>query len=157
MLLAASWLVTAKSANNDDRGWRVLGLAWAGTHKPALKAAVQELIANQKGDGGWSDLPTMESSAYATGKSLVALHEAGVAVSDPVYQRGVKWLMSHRQEGGSWFVQTRALALQPWSDAGFPHGYDQFISTAGTNWAAMALTLALPENGSATGSRGRLR
>jgi len=42
---------------------------------------------------------------------------------------------------GSWYVKTRALAFQPWFDAGFPHGYDQWISAAGTNWAAMALTL----------------
>jgi len=155
--LAATWIANAKSESNDDRSWRVTGLAWAGTHKLALQAAVRELVANQKSDGGWSDLPSMDSTAYATGKSLVALHDAGMAVSDAVYQRGVKWLMSHRQEGGTWFVQTRALAFQPWSDAGFPHEYDQFISTAGTNWAAMALTLALPESGSGTGSRGRLK
>ena len=140
---AANWIANAKSQSNDDRSWRVTGLAWAGTHKPELKAAVRQLVANQKSDGGWSDLPSMESTAYATGKSLVALHDAGMAVSDPVYRRGVAWLMSHRSESGTWFVPTRALAFQPWADAGFPHGYDQFISTAGTNWAAMALTLAL--------------
>jgi hypothetical protein len=155
--LAAAWLATAKSTNNDDRSWRVAGLAWAGGYKPALTAAMHELTVSQKDDGGWSDLPSMDSSAYATGKSLVALHLGGMAVTDPVYQRGVKWLMSHRQEGGSWFVQTRALAFQPWSDAGFPHEYDQFISSAGTNWAAMALTLALPEPSSGAGSRGRLK
>ena len=26
-----------------------------------------------------------------------------------------------------------------------PHGYDQFMSAAGSSWAAMALTLTLPE------------
>ncbi|SNT06778.1 Squalene-hopene cyclase C-terminal domain-containing protein [Granulicella rosea] len=143
--LGAAWLATAKSYNNDDRSWRVSGLAWAGTNKPALLRAVQELKSAQKPDGGWSDLPSMDSSAYATGKSLVALHTAGMAVSDPAYQRGMKWLLSHQQPDGSWYVQTRALGFQPWSDAGFPHKYDQFISAAATNWAAMALTLALPE------------
>jgi ankyrin repeat protein len=157
---AANWIAQAKSASNDDRSWRVTGLAWAGTHKLELRLAIKELVANQKSDGGWSDLPSMDSSAYATGKSLVALHDGGMAVSDPVYQRGVQWLMSHRADGagsGTWFVQTRALAFQPWADAGFPHGYDQFISTAGTNWAAMALALALPGSRSGAGARGRLK
>ena len=36
---------------------------------------------------------------------------------------------------------------QPYFDAGFPHGYDQWMSAAGTSWSAMALTLALPEAG----------
>jgi hypothetical protein len=87
----------------------------------------------------------MESTAYATGKSLVALHTAGLPVSDPAYKRGIKWLLSHQQQDGSWWVQTRALAFQPSFDAGFPHEHDQWISSAATNWAAMALTLALPD------------
>jgi ankyrin repeat protein len=151
--LASAWLANAQSYNNEDRSWRVIGLAWANTNKPALQKAMQELKVTQKQDGGWSDLPSMESSAYATGKSLVALHTAGMPVSDPVYQRGMKWLLSHQSDDGSWYVQSRALAFQPWSDAGFPHGYDQFISSAATNWAAMALTLALPDNKNEVASR----
>lgn len=141
---AAAWLADAQTFNNEDRSWRVAGLAWAGTNKPALRTAVQDLAANQKPDGGWSDLPTMDSTAYATGKSLVALHLAGMPVSDPVYRRGIDWLLKHQDVDGSWYVPTRALAFQPWADAGFPHGYDQFISSAGTNWAAMALMTATP-------------
>jgi hypothetical protein len=153
--LAASWLANAKSLNNDDRGRRLVGLAWAGTNKAPTQKAMQELLAMQKSDGGWSDLPSMESSAYATGKSLVALHIGGLAVSDPVYQRGVKWLLSHQQVDGSWWVQRRALGFQPYFDAGFPHGADQWISTAATNWAAMALSLALPDAGNVVASTER--
>jgi ankyrin repeat protein len=151
--LGALWLVNAKSYNNDDRSWRVAGLAWAGTNKAATAKAVRELLVAQKPDGGWSDLPSMESTAYATGKSLVALHTAGLPVSDAAYKRGIKWLLSHQQQDGSWWVQTRALAFQPSFDAGFPHEHDQWISSAGTNWAAMALTLALPDANNVTASR----
>jgi hypothetical protein len=34
------------------------------------------------------------------------------------------------------------LGFQPYFDAGFPYGHDQWISAAGTSWATMALTLA---------------
>jgi hypothetical protein len=42
-------------------------------------------------------------------------------------------------------VRTRAIPIQPLFDAGFPHGPDAFISAAGTNWAALALTAGLME------------
>ena len=71
--LAATWMANAKSTSNDDLGWRLAGLAWAGTNKAATGQAMRELLAAQKADGSWSDLPTMDGSAYATGKSLVAL------------------------------------------------------------------------------------
>jgi hypothetical protein len=87
----------------------------------------------------------MEGTAYATGRSLVALHIAGMPSSNPVYQRGVKWLLTNQQTDGTWFVRTRALAFQPSFDAGFPGGHSQFISAAGTNWADQALLYALPE------------
>ncbi len=142
--LAANWLANAQSLNNEDRTWRLAGLAWAGTNPAATHKAMKELLDAQRPDGGWSDLPTMESSAYATGKSLVALNIAGLPTSAPAYQRGVKLLLKTQQEDGSWFVRTRALAFQPWFDAGFPHGHDQWVSAAGTNWATMALALAVP-------------
>jgi squalene cyclase len=87
----------------------------------------------------------MESTAYATGKSLVALRTAGLPASSKAYQRGVAWLLAHQDKDGSWYVKTRAMGFQPMFDAGFPHGASQFISAAATNWAAMALTMALPE------------
>src|SRR5262249_14485198 len=80
--LAAAWLSKAQSRNNDDRGWRLLGLAWAGGDKDARQKAMRELLAAQRSDGGWSDIETMESTAYATGKALFALHSAGLPVSD---------------------------------------------------------------------------
>jgi hypothetical protein len=36
------------------------------------------------------------------------------------------------------------MAFQPYFDAGFPHGFDQWISAAGSSWATMALALASP-------------
>jgi hypothetical protein len=150
--LAANWLAKAHTYNNEDRNWRLMGLAWAGTNKAETQKAMKDLLTAQHPDGGWSDLPTMQSTAYATGKSLVALHIAGMPASDPAYQRGLNLLLKTQQEDGTWYVPTRALAFQPWSDAGFPYYHDQFVSAAGTNWAAMALALSLPENEPSTTS-----
>jgi hypothetical protein len=79
---------------------------------------------------------------YATGKSLFALPTAGLAPSDPTYARAVGYLLNTQQEDGTWYVRTRALPIQPYFDAGFPHGFDQWISAAGTSWAALALSQA---------------
>jgi squalene cyclase len=151
--LAGSWLAKAHSFNNDDRSWRLTGLAWAGTDRAATAKAMKEVLETQRADGGWSDLPSMQSSPYATGRSLVALQTGGLSTSDPAYQRGLKFLLSTQLEDGSWYTKTRALAFQPYFEAGVPHGFDQWMSAAGTSWATMALTLALPEAGSPTASR----
>jgi len=36
-------------------------------------------------------------------------------------------------------VRSRAIPFQPYFEGGFPHGPDQWISAAATNWAVMAL------------------
>jgi hypothetical protein len=130
---------------NDDRAWRLLGLAWADTNKLSKNKAVQELTATQRPDGGWADIPSMESNPYATGKALVALGTAGVPPDNKAYAAGVRYLLDTQQQDGSWYVKTRALAFQPYFDSGFPYGFDQRISMAGTTWATMALTLASPK------------
>jgi hypothetical protein len=151
--LAAGWLARAKPLVNDDRSWRLMGLAWAGNDRNATQSAMRELLAEQRADGGWADIASMESSAYSTGKALVALHTAGLPVSDTAYQRGLKFLLDTQQEDGSWYVKTRALAFQPYFDAGFSHGFDQYISAAGSNWATIALALASPAAPESTAAR----
>jgi hypothetical protein len=75
---------------------------------------------------------------------MVALNAAGVLPADRVYQRGVEYLLSTQLQDGSWYMKTRALAVQPYFDNGFPHGEDQWIAASATNWAVMALALATP-------------
>jgi len=144
--LGSGWLATAKSANNQDRIWRLIGLAWAGLDRPAIEQAMRELRATQRMNGGWSDFPSTESNSFVTGESLVALRLGGMAASDPILQKGVQFLLKSQQADGSWHVKTRALGFQPYFDSGFPHGHDQWLSAAGTSWAALALTLTLSDD-----------
>jgi hypothetical protein len=140
--LAASWLAHAQSTDNEDRSNRLLGLAWANTDREATRKALRELLAKQRPDGGWADLDSMESSAYATGKALYALQTAGLPASSAAYERAVEYLLKTQLEDGSWHVRTRAMGIQPYFDSGFPHGFDQWISAAGTSWATLALAQA---------------
>jgi len=138
---AANWLAHAAPTDNEDRFWRLQGLAWYGKDKAALETAVKDVLAAQKADGGWSALPTTDSNAYATGRALVALRTAGATASDAAYERGVRYLLANQLADGSWRVATRALGFQPFFETGFPHGFNQAISAAGTAWAAMALAM----------------
>ena len=113
-----------------------------GPGDPPTKAA-RDLLREQRTDGGWGELPSLASDAFATGQALVALKEAGaLAATDPAYQRGVEFLLSTQLEDGSWYVRSRSIPFQPYFESGFPHGHDQWISAAATNWAAMALVAA---------------
>lgn len=140
---AADWLRTAQPKSNADRSFQLLGLAWAGDGQEGLQKVGRGLLAEQRADGGWGQLPSMASDAYATGQALTALHQAGgVAVTDPAYQRGVEFLRSTQLADGSWHVKSRAIPFQPYFESDFPHGHDQWISAAATNWASMALVPA---------------
>jgi hypothetical protein len=147
---ARAWLEKTPAQDNEDRVFRLLGLEAAGAPQAAIDAAAKELIARQRDDGGWAQLDSgepetaLQSDAYATGTALVALFEAGgMAASDPVYRRGVAYLLKTQLEDGSWHVVSRSKPFQPYFETGFPHGRDQFISSAASGWAMWALAEAV--------------
>ena len=141
---AKEWLKQAQAATTQDRAFQLLGLRWAGEDQEILpRKAARDLLREQRTDGGWGELPSLASDAYATGQALVALKVAGaLAAADPAYQRGVEFLLATQLEDGSWYVRSRSIPFQPYFESGFPHGHDQWISAAATNWAAMALVAA---------------
>jgi ankyrin repeat protein len=143
---ATDWLMKARPQTTDERAFQLLGLAWAGM-KPdnvVIKREMGELIAEQRADGGWAQLATLASDAYATGQALVALKQAGaLPVAAPAYQRGIEFLLKTQLRDGSWYTRSRAVPFQPYFESGFPHGHDQWISATATNWAAMALALSV--------------
>jgi hypothetical protein len=137
---AASWLEKAQPIDTQDRVFRLIGLAWAGARKEAIQSAATALTAAQRPDGGWSQIPSLSSDAYATGQALWALQEAdALKPSDPVGDRAGQFLQKTQLADGSWFVRSRSIPLQPYFESDFPHGHDQWISAAATNWATAAL------------------
>ena len=141
---AVAWLENANPTTSQDRAFHLMALAWGNASPASIAASMKALAATQCADGGWSQMPTMGSDAYATGQALYALNAAGnMRVDDPVYAKGVKYLLRTQAADGSWHVKSRSIWVQPYFDSGFPYGHDQWISAAGTAWATMALSLTV--------------
>jgi hypothetical protein len=137
---AREWIEKTSPEDTEDRVFRLRGLKYAGA--PAADAA-KDLLATQREDGGWSQLASMESDAYATASALAALHEAGgIPAADAAYRKGLAWLLRAQKEDGSWHVRTRSKPVQTYFESGYPHGKDQFISISAASWAAAALAFA---------------
>jgi len=141
---AAAWLEAATPVTTQDRAFHLMGLAWSNAKPTSIAAAAKELAAAQRSDGGWSQLLSLGSDAYATGQALYALNSAGrMSTTNPVYSKGVKYLLTTQAADGSWYVKSRSIWLQPYFESGFPYGHDQWISAAATSWASMALSLTV--------------
>jgi ankyrin repeat protein len=141
---AKQWLLSAKAINAEDRNMQMLGLHWAGADARELGRFTKAILALQQSDGGWRQRDELPADAYATGETLYTLAAAGgVAPSDPVYQKGVKFLLSTQAADGSWHVVSRAPKFQAYFESGFPYGGDQWISAWATGWASMALSQAI--------------
>ena len=144
--LARAWgrLEKLQPVAMQDRAFYLMALAWANAPTAAIDRAVRGLAGMQRADGGWGQMAGLETDAFATGQALYALNAAGkMPVSDAVYQKGVSYLRRTQAADGSWFVKSRSIEIQPYFESGFPYGHDQWISAAGTSWAAMALTLTV--------------
>jgi squalene cyclase len=144
--LAKKWLIETPAKSSDDLAFRLLGLKWSGATLEERKVAIQELLEAQLQDGGWAQLPGMRSDAYATGQALYALAVAGgIDVKSDAYRKGSGYLLRTQDPDGSWFVNKRALPVNNYFDAEFPHGESQYSSFNGTAWATMALLEMLPK------------
>jgi ankyrin repeat protein len=142
---ARKWLRKAKAETTDAQIYQILGLAWAGESQRQIQPFAKSLLAAQREDGGWAQLPSLKSDAYATGQAIYSLCVgAGIPINDPAIQRARKYLLATQLEDGTWHVRRRAFPFQPTMRASFPHGRDGWISAAATSWAVMALSLPEP-------------
>jgi len=148
---ARQWLLTTVPQETEDLVFRLRALRLINAPEEIVRQASSDLTNRQKDDGGWAQKEDMLSDPYATGTTLVTLHEAGgLATDDPVYRKGLAFLISAQLEDGSWHVVSRAKPFQTYFESGYPHGKDQFISIAAASWCTTALLLALPVSASST-------
>ena len=141
---ARPWIVGSEPHSQEDFNGKFKALIALDALPQEIKAARQELLKRQREDGGWSQLPEMESDAYATGQTLHALVD-GTPVGErdselsSAIDRARSYLIRTQKKDGSWFVKSRSKPIQKFFDNGDPHGKDQFISIAATSWATAAL------------------
>ena len=140
-----------------------IALLWASANLPGLmtepekKALCQEILAKQQPDGGWSltglglnakgesswkrhDKTAFDtrSDGYATGLTLLALEESGVAQTGPApssgVTRGLTWLSANQDKtDGAWPAWSVNVQRDPASDVG------KFMSDAATGFSILAL------------------
>ena len=141
------WLETQNPDQQQELVFQLLGMQWCSSNPDQKIRVAKKLYAMQNADGGWSQLTTLKSDAYATGQVLYALYESGmVKASDEVYQKGMNYLLATQDKTGAWIEQTRSYAIQPFFTSDFPpYDENQFISAAATNWADLALLEGLPD------------
>jgi len=142
---ARDWLLSNSPVTTEDKVFHLRGLVYAAAPAEAIETARTQLLEEQNEDGSWSQLPTMAGDAYATATVLVALKQAGAAIDDAAYGKGVDYLLRTQKEDGAWIVQTRSRPIQVYFDNGDAGGKSQFISFAATNWAVLALLETLPQ------------
>ncbi|HUR47096.1 MAG TPA: ankyrin repeat domain-containing protein [Candidatus Saccharimonadales bacterium] len=138
---ARKWLWTQQPGNTEAATFRLMGLAWAGESPNKLQPIAKALLRQQQVDGGWAQLSTLKTDAYATGQALYALKISGCAdISRSAIESGTRYLLNTQLEDGTWYVHRRAFPFQPTMKSGFPHGKDSWISATATSWAVLALS-----------------
>lgn len=142
---ALAWLLKSEPQETEDRVFQLLALDHLKADQKVVQEAVKALREGQRKDGGWAQLPKMESDAYATGSVLYALYRGGGMKADnAIYQRGITYLLETQKEDGSWHVRSRSEPFQTYYESGYPHKKDQFISMAAGSWASLALLFTIP-------------
>lgn len=122
------WLIANQREDGSWRGYwgtrfvygtscAVVGLVAARSESIAIERGADYLERRQNEDGGWGENwagDSAVSAAEQTSWALVGLAAAGRSFDSACVQRGIRWLLDHQNDDGSW----------PFSMAGsFTHHY----------------------------------
>jgi squalene-hopene/tetraprenyl-beta-curcumene cyclase len=136
---AAAWLAkTDPSDTTQAAAFRLLVKALAREPADALRPGIDVLLARQNPDGGWGQLRTAASDAYATGQVLYVLSLAGVGNDRPEVRRAVTFLVTTQREDGSWPMTPRS------HPGATPAGNIVPITYFGSAWATLGLVRTVP-------------
>ena len=113
-----------------------------GKPRKALQATIDELLALQRDDGGWSQtVPEPKSDAFATGQTLYVLSLAGFASDRPEIKRGLDFLVATQKADGSWPMISRS------TPDGSPGSSKLLtpINCAASSWATLGMARLAPK------------
>lgn len=140
---ALAWLDAAKpSAIHQDKVLKVILAMRARKPRSEVQGTIDELLALQRPDGGWSQtVPDPRSDAFATGQTLYALSLAGDSAERPEIKRGLDFLTSTQAPDGSWPMISRS------TPDGSPGSSKLLtpITCAASSWATLGLARLAPK------------
>ena len=141
---AVAWLKGAhRPDTHQDKALRVILGVRSGRPREGLQSTIDELLALQRADGGWSQtVPELQSDAFATGQTLYALALAGLSADQPEVRRGIDFLVATQKPDGSWPMTSRS------TPDGSPGGAKLLtpITCAASSWATLGLALLVPND-----------
>src|SRR5437660_2365402 len=140
---AIAWLDAARRSDlHQDKVLKVLVGVRSAKPRKALQTTINELLALQRADGGWSQtVPELKSDAFATGQTLYVLSRAGFSAERPEIKRGMDFLVATQKPDGSWPMISRS------TPDGSPGSSKLLtpITCAATSWATLGLARLAPK------------
>jgi hypothetical protein len=141
---AIAWLDAAKLSDlHQDKALKLLLAARAGKPRKMMQMTIDELLALQRADGGWSQtVPELKSDAFATGQTLYALSLAGYTAERPEIKRGIDFLVATQKPDGTWPMISRS------TPDGSPGSAKLLtpITCAASSWATLGLARLAPKH-----------
>ena len=140
---AIDWLEAARPADlHQDKVMKVLLGARSGKPRETLQTTINELLALQRADGGWSQtVPEPKSDAFATGQTLYVLSLVGFSAERPEIKRGIDFLVATQSPDGSWPMISRST---PNGEPGSSKLLTP-IYCAASSWATLGLSRLVPK------------
>ena len=140
---AVAWLDAAKPVDlHQDKALKVLLAARAGQTREKMQTTIDELLALQRTDGGWSQtVPEPKSDAFATGQTLYVLALAGYTAERPEIKRAINFLVATQTPDGSWPMLSRS------TPDGSPGSSKLLtpINCGAASWATLGLARLVPK------------
>ena len=129
------WLADTKTAN-DPQSIALRLVLWQRIGRPSTEweSLATRIKARQNVDGGWSQVDSIPSDAWATGQALYALAHTGIKPENPVISRAQAFLIKTQRSDGSWPMTSR-----PTKPGGEGSKSLIPITGAGASWAVMGL------------------
>src|SRR5207245_2909557 len=137
------WLDAAKGSNlHQEKVLKVLLGVHSGKPRNTLQPTIDELLALQRADGGWSQtVPELKSDAFATGQTLYVLSLVGFTAERPEIKRGIDFLVATQKPDGSWPMISRST---PNGEPGSAKLLTPITCTA-SSWATLGLARLVPK------------
>src|SRR5262249_48387704 len=127
---------------HQDKALKLLLGVRSGKPREALQTTIDELLALQRADGGWSQtVQEPRSDAFATGQTLYVLSQAGLTAERPEIKRGLDFLVATQKADGSWPMVSRST---PNGEPGSAKLLTP-ITCAASSWATLGLAALVPK------------